>query len=83
MWELVLCWFGACNEFLGIGYFCVGVSVSQNRHIAIFSRARNARHASVGRENTIVFFFFWGGGGGEGGEGGVNVEREAREGRKG
>ena len=36
MWELVLCWFGACNEFLGIGYFCVGVSVSQNRHIAIF-----------------------------------------------
>ena len=38
MWELVLCWFGACNEFLGIGYFCVGVSVSQNRHIAIFYR---------------------------------------------
>ena len=41
MWELVLCWFGACNEFLGIGYFCVGVSVSQNRHIAIFSKQNN------------------------------------------
>ena len=36
MWELVLCWFGACNEFLGIGYFCVGVSVSQTGILPFF-----------------------------------------------
>ena len=47
MWELVLCWFGACNEFLGIGYFCVGVSVSQNRHIAIFLYVLQRLQATV------------------------------------
>ena len=57
MWELVLCWFGACNEFLGIGYFCVGVSVSQNRHIAIFWLLfqNGAGNCKKGYSSNLIF----------------------------
>ena len=48
-------------------------------------REHGTRGTRVWEEKTQSFSFFFLGGGarGGGGEGGVNVEREAREGRKG